>query len=105
MEETLASYLSPSLVVSWKEDTFPSRQCRATSSFVSKAYVVVGHAGIGQFGMGRYQIALSEGAIRLSEAPFEQDQRWFLMLKMTFLLACTSLKRGGNLQALQQFGV
>ncbi|KAK2860295.1 hypothetical protein Q7C36_004461 [Tachysurus vachellii] len=44
VEETLASYLSPSIASSLKAPVFPTKPLRATSALVGKAYAAAGQA-------------------------------------------------------------
>ncbi|XP_056596267.1 uncharacterized protein LOC130414411 [Triplophysa dalaica] len=45
IEQTLASYLSPSTASSLKAPTLPSKPCRVTSTLIGKAYAAAGQSG------------------------------------------------------------
>ncbi|KAK2869242.1 hypothetical protein Q7C36_001113 [Tachysurus vachellii] len=67
VEETLASYLSPSVASSLKAPVFPTKPLRATSALVEKAYAAAGQAAGCLHTMGVLQAYLADLLCDLDE--------------------------------------
>ncbi len=113
VKDTLASYLSPFLAPSWKSrPLLPTKPCRTTSA---QDEIPLGrHRMVSAFMCGIRRLrsvrpigvpswdlsVVLEGLMGAPFEPLESAPERILTLKVTLLLALTSLKRVGNLQAL-----